>query len=65
MKKIVSWIEHEGVEGYLVWEGEDMVIQLNDPDEKKDERKRQRTETEARKQEKLSKKARTMPANCK
>lgn len=31
-----------------------MVIQLNDPDEKKDERKRQRTETEARKQEKLS-----------
>jgi hypothetical protein len=32
MKKIVSWIEHHGLEGYLVWEDEEMKIQLNDPE---------------------------------
>ena len=33
MKKIVAWIEREGLEGYLLWEGDEMKIQLNDPSE--------------------------------
>ncbi len=43
MKKIVNWIEHNGIEGYLVWEEDDMKIQSNDPEEKKEEKKRQRS----------------------
>lgn len=35
MKKIVAWIEREGVEGYVFWEDDEMKIQLNDPLEKK------------------------------
>ena len=42
MKKIVSWIEREGLEGYLVFEDDEMKIQLNDPKEAKEERKRPR-----------------------
>lgn len=42
MKKIVNWIEREGIEGYLVWEDEEMRIQLNDPQDKKEDKKRQR-----------------------
>lgn len=50
MKKIVAWIEKEGVEGYLLWEDEEMKIQLQDPNEKRDDKKRQRlgAESEAR-----------------
>ena len=35
MKKIVTWIEREGVEGFLVFEDDEMRIQLNDPREVK------------------------------
>lgn len=65
MKKIVAWIEREGVEGFLVWEGDEMRIQINDPSEKRDEKKRSKpTETEGRKQDK-SKKLKAVPVNCK
>ncbi len=43
IKRIVNWIEHEGLEGYLVWEEDEMKIQHNDPEEKKDDKKRQRS----------------------
>jgi hypothetical protein len=31
MKKIVSWIEREGVEGYLTFEGNELRLTLADP----------------------------------
>lgn len=31
MKKIVNWIEKEGLEGYLLFDNGDMKIQLSDP----------------------------------
>lgn len=31
MKKIVNWIEKEGIEGYLVFDNNEMRIQHNDP----------------------------------
>jgi hypothetical protein len=46
MKKIVSWVEREGVEGYLYFEDKELRLSLNDPKEekkeKKDEKKRGR-----------------------
>ena len=68
MKKIVNWIEKEGLEGYLVFDG-DMKIQLNDPKEGQD-RKRHRPagqDAESKKHEKISKGSRlkNIPTNCK
>lgn len=31
MKKIVNWIEKEGLRGYLVFENDDLKIQHADP----------------------------------
>jgi len=48
MKKIVSWIEREGVEGYLTFKDNELKITLSDPkdekkvEEKKEDKKRQR-----------------------
>lgn len=39
MKKIVQWVEREGVEGYLYFEGSELKISLNDPKEEKQEKK--------------------------
>lgn len=69
MKKIVSWIEKEGVEGYLVFDNGELKIQHVDPREGQD-RKRQRTaaqESELKKHEKVSKGSRlkNIPSNCK
>ena len=36
MKKIVSWVESEGVEGHLTFDDKEIKISLQDP---KDERK--------------------------
>lgn len=41
MKKIVNWIEKEGVEGYLIFDSGDFKIQHVDPREGQ-ERKRKR-----------------------
>ena len=35
MKKIVSWIEREGLDGFLIFEEEEMKIQINDPKDAK------------------------------
>lgn len=35
MKKIVSWVEREGVEGYLFFEDKELKISLTDPREEK------------------------------
>lgn len=48
MKKIVSWIEREGVVGYLFFENKELKISHGDPkeekkEEKKEDKKRQRT----------------------
>ena len=70
MKRIVSWIEKEGVEGYLVFDiNGDMKIQLNDPREGQ-ERKRHRPaaqDAESKKHEKIAKGSRlkNIPSNCK
>ena len=68
MKKIISWIEKEGVEGFLAFDNGDMKIQLNDPREGQD-RKRHRPaaqDAEAKKHEKISKGSRlkNIPSNC-
>lgn len=39
MKKIVQWVEREGVEGFLFFEGKELKINLNDPKEEKQEKK--------------------------
>jgi hypothetical protein len=36
MKKIVQWVEKEGVEGYLYFEGSDLKLSLHDPKEMKE-----------------------------
>lgn len=68
MKKIVNWIEKEGVEGFLIFESGEMKIQLNDPKEGQD-RKRHRPagqDAESKKHEKSSKGSRlkNIPSNC-
>ncbi len=35
MKKIVNWVEREGVEGYLYFEDKELKISPNDPKEEK------------------------------
>jgi len=35
MKKIVSWVEREGVEGYLSFEDKELKINLTDSKEEK------------------------------
>jgi|LakMenE18May11ns_1017448.scaffolds.fasta_scaffold7151925_1 hypothetical protein len=40
MKKIVAWVEQEGIEGYLYFEDKELKISFNDPkEEKKTEKK--------------------------
>lgn len=51
MKKIVSWIEKEGVEGFLVFDNGEMRIQHNDPKEPQD-RKRYRSTAQDTEQKK-------------
>lgn len=50
MKKIVQWVEKEGPDGYLYFEGKELRISHADPkeerrstEEKKEDKKRQRT----------------------
>lgn len=43
MKKIVQWVEREGVEGFLFFEGKELKINLNDPKEEKQEKKEEPT----------------------
>lgn len=48
MKKIVSWVQREGVEGYLYFEDKELKISHNESkedkrQEKKEDKKRQRT----------------------
>lgn len=31
MKKLVSWIEEEGIEGYLIFNGNDINLSKKDP----------------------------------
>jgi hypothetical protein len=35
MKKIVAWVEREGVDGYLYFDDKELKITLNDPKEEK------------------------------
>ena len=75
MKKIVSWVEKEGVEGYLSFEGGDIKISLNDPkeekkvEEKKEDKKRQRATSLEASEKKYDKKKdsskKAIPVNCK
>jgi hypothetical protein len=74
MKKIVSWVEREGVEGYLYFEDKELRLSLNDSKEdkkdKKDEKKRGRgtsLETSEKKYEKKGKESgkKPLPTNCK
>lgn len=77
MKKIVSWVEREGVEGYLTFEGKELRLTLADPREdkkekKEDTKKRGRgasLETSEKKYEKKGKDStgtkKPIPTNCK
>lgn len=78
MKKIVAWVEREGVEGYLFFEDKELKISLNDPkEEKKSEKKEEASkkrgrntslDTAEKKYEKKGAKEVTkkiLPTNCK
>ena len=73
MKKIVSWIEREGVNGYLSFEENDLKITLSDPkekvEEKKEDKKRPRAASLEAAEKKLEKKKdvqkKGIPTNCK
>ena len=74
MKKIIAWVEKEGVEGFLTFEDNDLKISLNDPkDEKKekksDDKKRQRAPSLEASEKKFDKKKETLkkniPTKCK
>ena len=68
MKRIVNWVEKEGLEGFLVFEENDMKIQVNDPKEGKEEKKRVRAsslEVEGKKSEKgKGSKLKNLSSNC-
>jgi hypothetical protein len=68
MKKIVNWIEKDGLKGYLIFDNGEMRIQHSDPREGQ-EKKRHRTmahEAEMKKHENISKSSRlkNIPSNC-
>ena len=75
MKKIVSWVERQGVEGYLSFEDKELRIHLSDPkeerktEEKKDDKKRQRAASLEASEKKMEKKKdnskKSIPINCK
>lgn len=78
MKKIVSWVENKGVEGYLSFEDKELRISQNDPrevkserkDEKESDKKRERSlslETGEKKYERKGKQGAKNPlsTNCK
>jgi regulator of replication initiation timing len=48
MKKIVSWVEREGVDGYLYFEDKELRISLSDPREEKKEEKQEKKEDKKR-----------------
>lgn len=49
MKKIIAWVEREGVEGYLYFEDKELKISFNDPrDEKKEEKKEEKKDDKKR-----------------
>lgn len=66
MKKIVSWVEREGVDGFLFFEDKDLRIGHTDPkeekrveekkEEKKEDKKRQRTASLEASEKKFEKK---------
>ena len=76
MKKIVTWVEKEGPNGYITFEDKELKIHLHDPkqvtaadDEKKDN-KRQRPKSLEASEKKHDKKAQSskkapIPLNCK
>lgn len=74
MKKIVAWVEREGVEGYLSFEDKELKLTLADPrddkkEKKEDSKKRGRgasLETSEKKYEKKGKETKKpLPTNCK
>jgi hypothetical protein len=81
MKKIVTWVEKEGVEGYLSFEEDDLKISLSDPserrlepkkEEKKEDKKRSRAASLEASEKKFDKKKeskeqsrKAIPINCK
>lgn len=75
MKKIVSWVEREGVEGYLSFDDKDLKISLTDPkderkvEEKKEDKKRPRAASLEASEKKFEKKKegskKAIPINCK
>jgi hypothetical protein len=79
MKKIVTWVEQEGVEGYLYFEDKELKISFNDPKEEKktekkeDSKKRVRNTSLDAAEKKYEKKGakdttsskKNVPTNCK
>lgn len=74
MKKIISWVEKEGVEGFLTFEDKELRISLTDPKEEKkdkkgDDKKRQRAASLEASEKKLDKKnvapKKNIPTKCK
>jgi hypothetical protein len=78
MKKIVAWVEQEGVEGYLFFEDKELKISLSDPrEEKKSEKKEEGSKKRGRNtsldvaEKKYEKKGKQevskkiLPTNCK
>ena len=79
MKKIVTWVEQEGVEGYLYFEDKELKISFNDPKEEKktekkeDSKKRGRNTSLDAAEKKYEKKGakeassskKNVPTNCK
>jgi hypothetical protein len=73
MKKIVSWVELEGLEGYLYFQDKDLRITLNDPSEvkkeEKTEKKRPRNTSLDASEKKYDRKGKEtkkpLPTNCK
>lgn len=75
MKKIVAWVEREGVEGFLFFEDKELRLTLNDPREdkkekKEDSKKRPRGASLESSEKKVEKKGKegakkSLPTNCK
>jgi hypothetical protein len=73
MKKIVAWVEREGVEGYLFFEDKELRLSLTDPREEKKEKKEDTKkrgrgvslEVTEKKFEKKGAVKKPLPTNCK
>ena len=70
MKRIIAWVEKEGVEGFLSFEQNELKLSLTDPkDEKKDDKKRPRAPSLEAAEKKVEKKKdapkKNVPTRCK